>query len=253
MVQRLAEIALDRAQPHDHVRPRLDGLGRIARVLVGKRIHRHLRKLRLDLLRDVVHERQHAARRAALGVVNGLAVGALARAVAVVLRHRNDLGIRRLAQPFLHALHHEVPQLRVGQAELRVLVRALAVDEAVPLGMRAEMLLRRHERIEGMREALVLDAAAQGFGNAVRSAIGDVVEPSSAARTPATRKGRDTRIRARSGHPNPARASSGEREWSWPRAPTSARRIAPARSDTRRKACPAARPRPATTGHPSPS
>ena len=143
----------------------MNRLGRVPGVLVGKRIHRHVGKLRLDLLGDVIDKRQHAPRRATLGLVNRPALRTLARPVAVVLGHRDDLRVGRLAQPLLHPLHHKVAQLGVGQAKLCIVVRPLALDEAVPFGMRGEILLRGHQRVKGVAETLVLDAAAQRLWN----------------------------------------------------------------------------------------
>jgi len=54
----------------------------------------------------------------ALGIVKRFAVAAFTSAVPVVLRDADDACLRRLAQPLLHALNHEVTQLRVGDAQL---------------------------------------------------------------------------------------------------------------------------------------
>src|SRR6185436_5336511 len=50
-------------------------------------------------------------------------------------------------------------------------MRSLAFEQAVPLGMRGKIFLRRHERIECVTKALVLNAAAQIFWNHMRFAV----------------------------------------------------------------------------------
>src|ERR1035441_8055070 len=54
-------------------------------------------------------------------------------------------------------------------------MRALSFDEGIPVGVRTEILVRRHQRIERVAEAFVLDAAAQGIGYFVRLAVSAIV------------------------------------------------------------------------------
>ena len=96
-----------------------------------------------------------------LGVVERLAVRALARTLPVVLGEGDDASLGRFPQPLLHTLGGEVAQLRVGQAKLRVVRRALAFDEAEPFRVFREMLVREDERVECVDETFVADAAAQ--------------------------------------------------------------------------------------------
>ena len=108
IVQRRRKVALDGTEADDHVRQRLDGLGRLAGVLVGERVDGDVRKLLPDPLGHVVHERKHGAGVAPLPVVDRLAVVALARVEAVVLREREDGRIGRGFDPLADALDEEV-------------------------------------------------------------------------------------------------------------------------------------------------
>ena len=82
---------------------------------------------------------------AALRVIDGLAIPAGARAMPVVLRNRYDAGLWRLAQPFLHALDHELSQLQVRETKLCAFGRSLAFDETEPFRVFRVMLLRRDQ------------------------------------------------------------------------------------------------------------
>ncbi len=160
IIERHAEVALDGAKPHDNVGQRLDGHGCAARVLVRERVDSDIREFAPDFLGHIIDKRQHRAGVAAFGIVNGLTALALAGAVPVVLRHGNDRCLRRFAQPLLHTLNDEVSQVGIGQAQLRLVRGAFALDQAVPFGMLLEIFLRRHERIECVDESLVTDLAA---------------------------------------------------------------------------------------------
>src|SRR5439155_9522890 len=76
--ERMRETALNRAESHDHVVPRTKGFWRPAAVLVGERIDAHVRMVALDVLGYRIDEPEQGRRGAALGIVQRLALLALA-------------------------------------------------------------------------------------------------------------------------------------------------------------------------------
>ena len=165
IAQRLAKIALDRAQPNNDILLGLNCLRRLARVLVSEGIHCHSWKLGFDLLRDVIGEGNHGSRVAPLGIVERFAIRTLAMAVPIVLRDRDDLAIRALAEPFLDLLNHKVPQLRIREAKLSPLGRAFSLDQAVPFRVFGEVFVRQHQRIKRVAKSFVLDATSKRSRN----------------------------------------------------------------------------------------
>jgi hypothetical protein len=173
--ERLAEITFDAAQPHAHVLARVNILRRVPRVLIREGVHEHVGEFRLDLFGDVIDEIDHRAGVAAFGVVDGFAIRALTKTEAIVLRHGNDFRAGRFAQPLLHLLGHVFAQLRIRQAKLGVVVRALAFDQAEPFRMRREIFLGRDQRVKGVAKAFVINAAAEVLGDDPAFVIGAIV------------------------------------------------------------------------------
>jgi len=55
--------------------------------------------------------------------------------------------------------------LGIGEAELGSLGGSFSIYKAVPFGVFSEIFVRRHKRVKGVTEPLVLDAATKGGGD----------------------------------------------------------------------------------------
>src|SRR5215510_10468268 len=102
MIQRLAEIALDRAKPHDDIRTWPQCLRGTARVLISQRINSDVGEFRANLFRDVVDEVQHRAGMTALPIIDRPALRTFARPLPIVLRNRDDAGSRSVQESLTH-------------------------------------------------------------------------------------------------------------------------------------------------------
>jgi len=116
--QRVAEAALDCAQPNDDIGPRPDGAGGLARVLVGKGVDQHIGVVRLDRLGDLVDKMEHRACMAAFAFVQGLAAVAGAEIGPVVLADREDTAVRVVPDPLAHFIDRDAHDIGIGQAQL---------------------------------------------------------------------------------------------------------------------------------------
>ena len=170
-LQRLREIHFDAAKADDDVFGGLGDFGRLARILVGERLHEEVWILFRDVRRDGVDEAKQQAGRAAFLLFNRLAFGALAVAAPIVLRD-GDHACGGILADFLQGDFDEfLAHLFVGEAELITAVHAFAVDFAVPFGMGVEIFFRREELIERMAPADDGAMVAVVGGNARKMAV----------------------------------------------------------------------------------
>ena len=155
----VGETALDAAEADDDVVPRLEGLGRLARVAVGEGADELVGKLGLDAVGHLVDELDDRSGLAAFAVNDGLAVVALAGIAPIVLRHVVDEVLGQFAHLLPDALGDDAQDVGVRQAELGVVGGALAIEQAVILRVVLEKLLGRHERVEGVNGPVAFEAA----------------------------------------------------------------------------------------------
>ena len=132
------------------------------------------------ILRDRVGHRvdepEHHARRGAFLRLDGLAGITLAVTVGVVLRHREDRRLRVLLDPLAHLGDADLQDVGIRQAELIVALDALAVDHREVLGVRIEVPIGRHQRIERVDERPVHDLAADRIIEPLRIAVDAIAD-----------------------------------------------------------------------------
>ena len=156
----MGEATFNAAQAHDDIVARADRRGRLAGVLIRQRADKFVRELRFNRGGDLVDEPDDRAGFAALAPGDGLAGFACTRAVPVVLRNVVDAVIRIFPHDLAKAFGQEAQHVRVGKTQLRPLVRALALDEAVILRMGLEEFGRRQERKERVNAPIALQPTA---------------------------------------------------------------------------------------------
>src|SRR5207249_2522275 len=81
----------------------------------------------------------------------------------VVLRDREDGGLRVLLNPALDRLHSQPQHSGISQAKLAAFLPALAVNQRKVFGMILEVLLRRNQPQERMDERIILNLAPREF------------------------------------------------------------------------------------------
>src|SRR5262249_22287259 len=99
--QRMREATFDRTKAHDDVLSWADGLGRLARVLIGQRVYADIVMVLLNRLGHSIHEFQQRTCRTAFRVINGFALVTLTIFDHVILRYADDSRIRMLFDPLL--------------------------------------------------------------------------------------------------------------------------------------------------------
>ena len=127
----------DRAEPHNHIPPRLDCLWRLASVLVRQRVNPDVRKLFLYVLRHFVDEGDHRRRRRPFRLVQRPALLARAVTVPVILADGDNTNLRIFPQLFQNTLGEEFAHFVIRQAKLRSrivpLFRFQGVEKLFPI------------------------------------------------------------------------------------------------------------------------
>jgi len=207
----------------------------------------------------MVDQVQHRAGMTALAIVDGLARGTLAGAVParirVILRNGYDVDLRRFRSHWRTRSTRNARNSGFGGAELRSVfvafrVPPLAINQAEPFGMFRKVLIRRHQREEGVDKPLVDDLAAVLRAQTSRRSVRAI------AGRPVTVEGREPeRIARLKGrlflHGQRADLQVGTLRNPCRQAPTTVRRTAPAGTDRRHTTCRAAARRPAAGDRPS--
>ena len=83
--QRFAERALNTAQTHNNILPRLDIFGRLAGILISQRAYGNIRKFLFNIISHGIDESQHQPRRTFFFFFDSGAFSTLTVAVPVIL------------------------------------------------------------------------------------------------------------------------------------------------------------------------
>lgn len=138
------------AEAHHYVAPRTDAVRCVARVLVSKGAYHHLGMHPLHSLGHLVDKPEHQPALPAVFLGQACALGALAIAFVVVLRHVVAPIAGLLANHFQQPLRHDLHQrLALAETELAI-ANALPIAQGEIFGMRLKEIVGRHQAGEGV-------------------------------------------------------------------------------------------------------
>ena len=165
----------DGTEADAHVGTGPDVERRVFGVPVGQGVNQLIGILLFDFGSDGVHKAEEGAGvLPAFFLFDAAAAVALTPAFPIILRDRVDSGLGMLPDPGEDVTDGLAEHVGIGEAELRAVGSALAIDEREVLRVSRKVLFGRDHLVEAVDEGVVLEFTAGGFVEVLEVAVGAV-------------------------------------------------------------------------------